>query len=205
MTISRRLKEGRSCTQFNAETNAWLRPEEEDMVILYCLDLASRAFPLNHKTLKTHVDAILRARLGDDFPNSGVGINWTSRFVEKHSSRLGRYWSSSLETARGRAVNETTNREWYNLLGNTIKEKNIQEECMWASDESGFQPGMGFKERVIGPAKQKTQHLQRDGNRENITVMVTICADGTDIPPTVIYKGKSFATTWHDKNTLNAS
>lgn len=76
---------------------------------------------------------------------------------------------------------------------------------MWASNKSGFQPGMGFKKRVIGPAKQKTQHLQQDGNRENITIIVTICADGTDIPPTVIYKGKSFSTSWHNENTLGAS
>lgn len=108
-TVSRRLKGGQSCHLFNMETKAWLKPEEEDMVILYCLDLASRAFPLNHKTLKIYVDTILRAQLRDDFPEGGVGINWTNHFIERHSSRLGRYWSSSHESARGRAVNETTN------------------------------------------------------------------------------------------------
>ncbi|KAG1877153.1 hypothetical protein C8R48DRAFT_563161, partial [Suillus tomentosus] len=75
-TVSRRLKGGQSCSQFNMQTNAWLKPEEEDTVVLYCLNLASRAFPLNHRTLKIHVDAILQAWLGDDFPEDGVGINW---------------------------------------------------------------------------------------------------------------------------------
>ncbi|KAG1728242.1 hypothetical protein EDD22DRAFT_961088 [Suillus occidentalis] len=54
-TVSRRLKGGQSCHQFHMETKAWLKPEEEDMVILYCLNLTSRAFPLNHKTLKPDV------------------------------------------------------------------------------------------------------------------------------------------------------
>ncbi|KAG1717920.1 hypothetical protein EDB19DRAFT_1921662 [Suillus lakei] len=108
-TVSQRLKGGQSSYQFNMETKAWLKPEEEDMVVSYCLDLASRAFPLNHKTLKIHVDAILQAWLGDDFPEGGVGINWTNHLIERHSSCLGWYWSSSLESAQGRAVNETTN------------------------------------------------------------------------------------------------
>ncbi|KAG2346009.1 hypothetical protein BDR05DRAFT_879509, partial [Suillus weaverae] len=68
-------KGGQSCHQFNMETKAWLKPEEEDMVILYCLDLTSRAFLLNHKTLKIYVNIILQAWLRDDFPEGGVGIN----------------------------------------------------------------------------------------------------------------------------------
>ncbi|KIK93752.1 hypothetical protein PAXRUDRAFT_39500, partial [Paxillus rubicundulus Ve08.2h10] len=58
---------------------------------------------------------------------------------------------------------------------------------------------------VIGAAKWKIQYQQHDGNRENITVMVTICADGDSIAPTIIYKGKGFLTNWHQDNTLDAS
>ncbi|KAG1855302.1 hypothetical protein F4604DRAFT_1590806, partial [Suillus subluteus] len=50
-----------SCHQFNMETKAWLTLKEEDKAVSYCLDLASRVFLLNHKTLKIHVDAILQA------------------------------------------------------------------------------------------------------------------------------------------------
>ncbi|KAF9220862.1 hypothetical protein BS17DRAFT_797578 [Gyrodon lividus] len=58
--------------------------------------------------------------------------------------------------------------------------------------KSGFQLGGGQTQHVIGSA-EKTQYQQWDGNCENITIMVTICADGDEIPPTVIYKG------WTDK------
>ncbi|KIO07587.1 hypothetical protein M404DRAFT_135527, partial [Pisolithus tinctorius Marx 270] len=53
-------------------------------------------------------------------------------------------------------------------------------------------------------ANQKIQHQQCDGNRENITVMVAICADGSSIAPTIIYKGQGFSTNWHQNNDLNA-
>ncbi|KIK78610.1 hypothetical protein PAXRUDRAFT_772479 [Paxillus rubicundulus Ve08.2h10] len=35
--------------------------------------------------------------------------------------------------------------------------------------------------------------------------MVTICADGDTIAPTVIYKGQAFSTNWHQDNSLEAS
>ncbi|KAJ6581290.1 hypothetical protein B0H19DRAFT_929151, partial [Mycena capillaripes] len=55
------------------------------------------------------VDKICRACIGDGFPPNGVGKNWTSRFVEKHSARLSMYWSHPPDNKRGHAVNPETN------------------------------------------------------------------------------------------------
>ncbi|KZP28033.1 CENP-B protein, partial [Athelia psychrophila] len=71
-------------------------------------------------------------------------------------------------------------------------------------DETGIQPGGGTRERVIGTKGKKVQHQQRDGNRENITVIVSICADGTSLPPAVIFKGLAFQLKWEQDNPLNA-
>jgi hypothetical protein len=168
------------------------------------LRLQRGGFPLNHKHLKFHIDSLLQVWLGDSFPAKGVGKSWTDHFIEWHSAHLSCYWSSSLDTAHSHAVNPNTNAKWYNLLGNTIEEKGIEHDCIWAADESRFQPGKGLKEHVIGPAAQKNQYQQCDGNCENITIMVTICADGEEIPPTIIYKGQTFATNWHQDNEINA-
>ncbi|KIJ09217.1 hypothetical protein PAXINDRAFT_50150, partial [Paxillus involutus ATCC 200175] len=70
-------------------------------------------------------------------------------------------------------------------------------DCLWAADETGFQPGGGLREQVIGPARKKRQHQQCNGNCENITIMVTICADGAAIPPTLIYKGQTAVRVGH--------
>ena len=106
---------------------------------------------------------------------------------------------------QGRAVNPTTHKVWYDLLGKTMQDNGIEENCIWACDETGIPPGEGLWQCVVGGTKKKTQYIQRDGNRETIMVIVTICADGSDIPPTVIYKGKNFSTNWHDENPLNVS
>jgi len=206
VTLKRRLDGGRSCQQANEENHGWLTSEEEEVTVNYCLQLAQRGFPLTHEGLKQHVDTLLHARLGSTFPKTGVGKLWTHCFLNRHSKRLHRYWSAPLDTERGHAVNENTNEAWFELLKSTMDENNIEPDCIWAADETGFQPGTGGqRQRVIGPAKKKIQHQQESGNRENITVMVSICADGDSIAPLIIYKGQSFSTNWHQDNTLKAS
>ena len=156
--------------------------------------------------LKHHVDSILQVCLGDKFPETGVGTSWTNRFLSRHSDQLGAYWSSALEAKCGRAVNKNTNEAWLKLLQDTmITEHGITPDCIWAADETGFQQGTAVKERVCGAANQKIQHQQRDGSRENITVMVAICADDNSIAPAIICKGQGFSTNWHKDNDLKAS
>jgi len=48
----------------------------------------------------------------------------------------------------------------------------------------------------------------KDGNRELITAIETVAADGTVLPPMIIYKGKAQLMGWHkylseeDKETI---
>ncbi|KAJ7150436.1 hypothetical protein C8R43DRAFT_887340 [Mycena crocata] len=86
-TLGRLVKGGRTKAQSNA-AKGWLLDEEVETVISYALEVASRGFPLTHHRLKECVDEICRARLGDEFPEDGVGINWTQWFCEKHDDRL---------------------------------------------------------------------------------------------------------------------
>ncbi|KAG1855235.1 hypothetical protein F4604DRAFT_1800557 [Suillus subluteus] len=50
-----------------SQERAWLKPEEAEKVVEYCLELGRRGFPIGHRRLKEH------------FPAGGVGKNWTDR------------------------------------------------------------------------------------------------------------------------------
>lgn len=115
------------------------------------------------------------------------------------------YWSAGLESKRGRAVNPTTNAAWQELLRKLLTELGCEAGDIWGTDESGFMTGIGQRERVIGRKGRKIQHQQRNGSRETITVIPAICADGSTIPPAVIYKGQAFNVKWKQDNPLNAS
>ncbi|KLO14049.1 DDE-domain-containing protein, partial [Schizopora paradoxa] len=72
-------------------------------------------------------------------------------------------------------------------------------------DESGFQLSFQTKKRVVGRKGAKIQHKQGASDRENVTVLVTICADGSRLHPTIIFKGANFMTKWSNNNVANAS
>lgn len=195
---------GRTRSEANA-ARSWLTDEECEVVINYVVECGNRGFPLSHRRLREHVNEILRARLGDKFPVEGVGKKWSHRFIEKYSSCLKTSWSTPLDSKRGRAVNEHTIKAFYDLVEHVTEKYDIQPENIYGTDEIGTNPANGEKERVIGGKKNGPQYQQRDGNRENITVIVTICADGTTTPPAVIFKGQAFQVKWQQDNPVNAS
>ena len=119
-TVRARADGRESIRDFNV-TKRWLTPAEEETVVEFIVDTARRGFPLSHKRLKEHVDAICRAKLGGGFPEAGVGKEWTFRFLERHSDRLHPYWSRPLDKSRARAVNPTSTAAYFNLLEEVLK------------------------------------------------------------------------------------
>ncbi|KDQ50064.1 hypothetical protein JAAARDRAFT_142549 [Jaapia argillacea MUCL 33604] len=208
-TLARLVKGGVALARFN-ESKSWLLKEEVEQVIECARAVADRGFPSSHRRLKEHVDEICRARLGSNFPKQGVARGWTQRFVTKHSDRLTMYKPRPLDKSRARGVNPTANAAWFTLLAETLEKgddgKPIAQECCWAADESGFQSGLGeTQEKVIGGKGKKSQYQQHEGDRENITAIVTIGADGSSLPPAVIFKGQAYQSSWKQDNPANAS
>ena len=185
--------------EFNAK-KCLLSKEEEEVILGFAEETANWGFPLSQRRLCEHTDSIIKA-WNPSF--KGVGNNWTDWFVLYHSERMKTIWSSSLEGAHAQSANPTNNKEWYDLLAKHIKD--TDPDCIWAADETGIQTGTAVKEWVIGAKGKTTQHQTCEGNRENITVIVTICADGSSIAPAIIFKGQAFLAGWQQHNPLGAS
>ena len=205
MTLKRLVGGGKTRQQANADRR-WLGDGEEDIVIAFIAEMADRGFPLSHARLKEHVDSICRARLGDKFPLAGVGQNWTYRFAQRNAEKIKITRSRPLEDKRGRAANPHTNDTWWKLLGETIEKYDIKPHNIYGTDEVGIQAqGGGEREYVFGARKKAAPYQQRAGTRDNITVIVTICANGTSTPPAAIFKGNAYQVKWGENNPLNAS
>lgn len=203
-TLNRYVDGGKTRQEANGD-RAWLTPGEEEVVITFILEMARRGFPLSHQRLKEHVDMIARERWGDRFPESGVGKNWTARFLTKHGDRLKTLSSRPLEDKRGKCANPKANEEYWKILKEVLDKYKFKSSQIFGCDEVGIQTQGQGKERVIGARDAKVQHQQTGGSRENTTVIATICADGTALAPTVIFKGKKFKPEWMENNPLKAS
>lgn len=196
-----------------SESNAdksWLKKEEATEVIKFAVEVGEWGHGFSHCRLKEHVNAIVQARVGPKFPEAAVGQQWTYRFLKKHSDQLHLYVARPLSTERDQAVNENANTKYFDMVEDLQlhgdEGEAVAAKCTWTLDERGFQANgnEGF-ERVIRAKGKKVQHQQQKGTRENITVIVTICADGTALPPAVIFKGQGYLVKWHQENPAKAS
>ena len=186
------MEGGKTHKQANEE-RAWLTPGKEELVFNFLCETAACGFPFSHKHTKDAIDKILSKRLGDGFPISRVGCNWTSRFQQKHSEYLKIARSRPLEEKHGRAVNPANDALWWAIFEDAITEFNIKPENMYGSDEIGIQPcGQGKHKHIFAAQGASVPYQQCAGTQKNITVIVTICADGTSTHPSVIFKRQTF-------------
>ena len=165
---------------------------------------------MTHRLLKECIDEICRVRLGDEFPKDGVGKQWTDHFIEKHFDHLGAFYTHSLEGKQVRAVNPQTNSAWSKLLGEVLSTgdngSSIVKKCTWGVDKCGFQPEIGSaQQKAIGGKGKKIHYQQKNGGRENTTIIVPICTDGMIILPSVIIKTKAYQVRWMDDKPAHAS
>ncbi|KZP07055.1 CENP-B protein, partial [Athelia psychrophila] len=88
------------------------------------------------------------------------------------------------------------------MIKREVVDKGIQPENQYGFDESNFIMGQARKVRVTGRRGAKNTYSQQGGSRQSVTVMVTICADGSALTPTAIFKGTKLLKRWGDVNPL---
>ncbi|RXW14229.1 hypothetical protein EST38_g11622 [Candolleomyces aberdarensis] len=141
-----------------------------------------------------YADLLRQGRLG---PNcSRVSNSWVQAFLNRYHEILQSHWSKPLDTRQARSLNPEAVKSWFNLVEEFVVKAGVDPGNMYGMDESGFPTAYTGKERVVGARGTKTQHKQGGADRENVTAVVTICADGGTVPPLLIFKGKNIQETW---------
>lgn len=201
-SLSRRVNGERTQEEYTASLQR-LTPAQEEALVAFILESADRGLPLTQKQIYSHANTILQNIEGDGF--RPLGSHWITAFHHRHADKLQTHWSKSLDTQRARALNPGATQAWFDLIKRYIVDEGILAEDIYGMDESGFPPSHQGKERVWGHRGTKTQHKQGGASRENVTALVTICADGSALQPMIIYKGKNFMSKWGDNNIAHAT
>jgi hypothetical protein len=109
-----------------------------------------------------------------------------------------------LEKARAKALNQVVVDEFFDMLADVIKEYSIQLENLYNMDEKGIQLGIGARITAMIDRDQKAVYSIEDGNRELVTIIEAICADGSILHPSVIFQGVRRMLEWGRNNPCNA-
>ena len=84
-------------------------------------------------------------------------------------------------------------------------DKEVPPELLYQIDETSTPQQLGVKLGVVGPRESRRQQLQESGTKENMTIHVTICADGMVLPPTIVFKNKELPEDIYHENVANVS
>ncbi|THU83056.1 CENP-B protein [Dendrothele bispora CBS 962.96] len=71
-------------------------------------------------------------------------------------------------------------------------------------DEKGIQLGLGKRVRAIVDRSLRTVRSVEYGKKDLVTILETVCADGTVLHPTVVFKGKRRDLRWAEENPADA-
>lgn len=96
-------------------------------------------------------------------------------------------------------------KHWFEVVKKEMIEKGFKPENIYGMDESGFPLSNQRREQVCGRRGIKTQHKSSSTNHENVTALITICADRRALLLSIIFKGKKFLAKWATNNITGAS
>jgi DDE superfamily endonuclease/Tc5 transposase DNA-binding domain len=190
--------------------NKALTDDQEKALCQWIDQLDDLGFPLRAAALTSSANSLLRNAHDPTLPDPPrtVGPNWARRFLKRHPEYTCRK-RKPLSKKRKDSHDPQDIREWYRRLENKIKEHGIQPQDIYNMDETGFRIGVGRAHSVITRYRSGRQYLADPDNRDYITSIECICADGTALPSCLVLKGaiiqERFIVDQLDESTLLAT
>jgi len=121
--------------------------------------------------------------------NTSLGQNWVKRFLQRQNARIKIKKSRNVPIARITAMSTSRIAPWFDQLTNVIHQYNLTSSRIYNMDETGFQEGESSIKKVVGSRAIKGAQFGCSTNTAWISIIECICANGTRLHPTIIFKG----------------
>ena len=168
-----------------------LNESEEQILVDYCFKMQELSHPLIPLQLKLKVAQATQTR---DTPWSDIGIpgkSWLKSFRQRHPELVARK-SQPLELGRARGLCPNTVETLYCNLKDLYNTFKYPAGHIWNCDESGVQAGRSGGATVLAKLGSKSVHAIEPDQREHLSVLSCINAEGGKIPNFYILKGTYF-------------
>jgi hypothetical protein len=133
---------------------------------------------------------------------SPVGKRWAHNFVKRQPELKTRIFRR-YDYQRAKCEDPDIIRSWFRLIENTIAKYGIRSDDIWNFDETGFMMGLIQSGMVVtGSERQGRPKSIQPGNREWITAIPAINAEGQSIPPFIIGAGQYHLANWYRDSNL---
>jgi hypothetical protein len=191
--LSQRHQSVSTSRSTKAQNQQALHPQQELELLRYIERLTRQGLPPTRPMI---------LRFASDIAKKELGKGWIDRYIKRHQVDLISRWTTGIDCSRHQADSQLKYSLYFNLLRSKISQYNIEPCNMYNMDEKGCMLGIltrskrVFSKRLYEEGKIKA-HIQ-DGNREWVTLLACICADGSALNPALIYQSDSglIQNTW---------
>ena len=170
--------------QYQKQRN--LNDQQEKSLIKYIDGLCARGLIPSRRMIQNFAQEIYQKEIGN---------RWVERFLHRHQSKLVSKWTMGLDHNRSRADSAFKYSLYFELLKKKMEQYYIEPQHVYNIDEKGFLIGVLSKmKRIFSRQRYKEggiKQIIQDGNREWITTIAVICADGSALSPGLIYQAKT--------------
>jgi transposase-like protein len=192
-TLTRRHQALTTTRAASALNRRKLHPDQERALVRYIEKLTERRIPPTRAMIQNFASEIAK---------EPVSESWVTRFINQYSDQLISRWVTGMDRDRHNADSASKYKLYFELLQAKITEYNILLSNTYNMDEKGFLIGItGRSKRVFSrrmyEKKEVVESLQ-DSSREWITTVASICADGSALPPSLIFESanSTIQSTW---------
>lgn len=138
---------------------------------------ATSGYPLTPALLCQYANTITHPVPGGSQPPE-VMHAWLQSFMLHHPT-IHSHWSRCLDNARLTGATEEIIRQWFDQLGNIMREYHVTSTDVFNMDETGFMFGQAGTERVIIPSGDPASRFKaQPGTRESAMVVECIRSGG---------------------------
>jgi hypothetical protein len=185
-TLSRRHRGGQAPPSVKHENQRLLNDLQETELVKYIDRLTVRGLPPTRNMIRNFASQIA---------GKEAGKSWVERFLKRGTTAVVSHWAAGIDSSRKKADSALKYSLYFQLLEEKITKYNVEPRHTYNMDEKGFLIGILSKQKRVFSRRRyeegEIKQMIQDGNREWITTIACICADGTALTPALIYQAVS--------------
>ena len=189
-TITNRLNGVQTRSEAN-EKNQRLSPLQEQALVDWIIELATRGYPPTHAFARE----IASRTLIENNDLKPLGQNWMRGFLRRNPE-VSTVVTKKMDAQRAHGTSEDAIREFFVVLRKTLNDFSIPISRMFNMDETGLAMGSGTNHRALAKSGKRRAVKISPETREWVTVIEAVAADGGVLKPLVIFKGVSLQSSW---------
>ena len=198
--LYRHLKRGPNLKKHGGQTALSL--EEEQLFVDRLKICGEWGYPIDTTTLRLLVKDFLdrRGKEVKRFKDNLPGRDFVESFIKRHKEQLAVRMCQNIKRSRAGVTPETIN-NYFNELTNELKDVPLSNIVTY--DETNLSDDPGKRKVII---RRGTKYPERviNSSKSSTSVMFAAAADGSILPPYVVYKAMHLYQSWTEGGLKNA-